>query len=159
MVELLLTKGADVDYILDDGNSVLIGAIIMVKNNPDLLINLIKYSSDVNIENSFGITPLIAAAYVGKYSIMKELLTKNVNVNHVDSYGASPLSILIWRQNQEVKREIINSVVEEKPLDVEENNYLIKLILEHGADANSVRKEVNDYIEDEELRKLINSYM
>lgn len=153
MVTKLIELGAEADYIMEEGNSVIISAVATPHIDKRIISILIDNSKDLNKKNKSGMSPLLVSCYAGNAYAIQELLKNKVNVNDVDNFGASSLRVLIWRQTEGGKKEL------GEKFDRKENNYLIKLLLEHGADANSVRKEVNDYIEDEELRKLINSYM
>lgn len=85
-IELLLSKGVNIDHQNIDGETILHKAI--KANNQELIDKLLEHNLNINLEDKFGRTP---AFYCKNKMDIKKLLTKKLNVNHQDKEGETLL--------------------------------------------------------------------
>jgi ankyrin repeat protein len=122
-LEILLKFGADINYSLDSFYSETpIYNAIQYKND-QLAVFLIKNGSDCN-KIECGESLFHKAVENGMMETVDSLLDKGFDINSLDEYGYSPLMIAA------------NT----------ENNGLLKLLLDHGADTNIFVIKQGEYI-------------
>lgn len=121
-VEFLIGAGADVD--LQDQtclNPFLYGCI---KGNLELVKMMIKANTNIELLTRFGGVGITPASEKGHVEIVRELLaTTDINVNHTNICGWTPL----------IEAIILND-------GGEKQQTIIKLLIEHGADVQMVDK-------------------
>lgn len=114
--ELLMNDAADVDEKDDSGNTALHHASIR-SNGVKLVELLLRFNSDVNVENCRGDAPLTIAARQGHLEIMRLLLDNGANVDKADyDDDSTPLHLACLQK--EIK--------------------MVKLLLARGADVNAL---------------------
>ena len=106
------SKGADLNTSSCSEHTPLTYAIL--KENLEIVEELIKSGADVDKEDDYGWTPLTMAIHKGNQEITKLLTREAVNPNFFDSKNWTP----------------ITSAIEEENLEI------MKLLVENGADVN-----------------------
>jgi ankyrin repeat protein len=101
-VQMLISKGADVNTKDDYGDSVLHDSIGETRSH-DVTIALINAGADVNATNKFGMTPLWFAGP----DVASALIAKGANVNAKDKSGQTALTGAIILSNTEYVRFLI----------------------------------------------------
>ncbi len=86
VVRFLLEQGVD-----PNGRYAVFGAIQHWRGSPEVLQLLIQYKADLEVRNSRGETPLIAAARDRREQLAEELLNHKVQINAVDDREYSAL--------------------------------------------------------------------
>jgi cytohesin len=114
-IDALLKAGADPNAISDDGDTMLL--IAVVNDNVDIISSLLKANVDVNNSGSRFDPPLCLAVDGGNEAIVSMLLNAGAKVDVRDSYGQTPLFIAV---NQH-------------------SSSMVALLLAAGADPNIVR--------------------
>lgn len=137
-IELLLSKGANVNHQNIDGETILHKAIKM--NNQKLIDKLLEHDLNLNLEDKFGRTP---AFHCKNEANIKKLLTKKLNVNHQDKEGETLLHKYAKTGNVETINLLLNSgantTIKNKmgktPFDLSETNkqYAVSNILNNGS--------------------------
>lgn len=90
----LLPNGSKVELPRSDNDynaTALFSAIL--KSRVPLLGSLLKSGIDVNVRNSDGMTPLMAAASTGNLEIIRLLLAKNANTSMTNNLGETAAAI------------------------------------------------------------------
>ena len=114
-IDALLKAGADPDAVSDDGDTMLV--IALVDDNVDIISSLLKANVDVNNSGSNFDPPLCLAVDGGNEAIVSMLLRAGAKVDIRDSYGQTPLFLAV---NQH-------------------SSSMVTLLLAAGADPNIVR--------------------
>lgn len=114
-IDALLKAGADPDAVSDDGDTMLL--IAVVDDNVDIISSLLKANVDVNNSGSNFDPPLCLAVDGGNEAIVSMLLNAGAKVDVRDSYGQTPLFLAV---NQH-------------------SSSMVSLLLAAGADPNIVR--------------------
>jgi ankyrin repeat protein len=70
---------------------------------------LISEGADVNVRDTAGNTPLMAAAQLGFVDGVTTLLQRKANVNLANSRGETPLIIAVQLRSAQVVRELLNA--------------------------------------------------
>jgi hypothetical protein len=89
VLEFLLSKGAEVNAVNDDGNAALHAAAFL--GHVGAVKTLLKNGAAVNARNKEGNTPLHAAAFLGRIEIVALLIKNKANVNTKNDDGETPL--------------------------------------------------------------------
>jgi ankyrin repeat protein len=108
MVEKLLDKGADANYIKKWDKSEMTLLIFSVNYGADFKIVklLVEHKADVNKKDVFNITALMYAASEGYINIIKYLLDHGADVHANDGQGDTVLSLAILGAHPEAIRLI-----------------------------------------------------
>jgi len=103
MQRMLLAKGADPKITTEDGTTPLMAAAgvgfsdKMTKDGEARALEamklLMELGADPNTSNKWGTTALHGAAYTGANDIVQLLVGNGANLNVIDQYGQTPLSI------------------------------------------------------------------
>ena len=72
------------------------------------LFLLTEGAATVNVKNSFGQTPLMAAISNKNYSLVEVLIKQGANINALDNQNRSPLMYAIKSENIEICKSIID---------------------------------------------------
>ena len=109
MVELLISRGADIHGTACGGNSPMHAAI-----NSEALSTaelLLKHGADINDQNNmFKRTPLQGAALYGKTQAVKWLVEHGADVNRPDSQGQVAISIgASYKGNAEILKMLLDN--------------------------------------------------
>jgi ankyrin repeat protein len=114
IVELLINKGADVNYENKNGKTPLLAAIDNSnrekhekekgkENNYEVSCDIVKLLIDkganVSALNKDGINPIEHAIYGNNYEIMDLLFEKGVKINDKNGSGNTPLHLAVYRNN------------------------------------------------------------
>ena len=91
MVQLLLSRGADVKRRAESGRTILMR--LDSDATPDLVWDLINAGAEVNAKSETGDTPLMAAAYEENGEILKTLLEAGAEVNSKNEDGETALMV------------------------------------------------------------------
>ena len=109
ILELLLSKGAVLGITDNDGNNALIIAAMV--GNVDAVDVFLKDKNGkrlIDMENSFGDTPLIVAAGSGQLGVLKQLREKGVNANATGALGDTALIRAVKKGHADVVDELAN---------------------------------------------------
>ncbi len=111
IVTFLLSKGADVTAVDEDGRTAL---HLSVRNceNPDIAGLLLKSGADINsINHNNGSTPLHVAAWNNPNpNVIQYLLHNGANIKAVNNFGSTPLHLAAWNnQNTEVIKCLLSN--------------------------------------------------
>jgi len=88
-VKVALDKGADVNATFEGMTALYLAAL---RNNLDMVDELIRHQANVNSFNKEQITPLHIATAVGNTEIMEKLLSAGADVNALTLAGCLPIS-------------------------------------------------------------------
>jgi ankyrin repeat protein len=149
---LIYRCGANVNLVDNDGNSPLIETCI--RNNIEIVENLLAFKADVNMPNKYGITPLLISCDKNNIDIFKLLLKYKADVNVSDKNGNTPLIFACAKNNIEIVKLLLELKVDVNVSDKDGNTPLIlacsngnleivKLLLELKADVNVSNKDGN----------------
>jgi ankyrin repeat protein len=122
MIELLLKKGANMEFKHNFGLSPLSTAILF--GHTETVKFLLEKGANIEAKDKYGDTALIRAICGGYTEIVKLLLEKGANIKFKDKYGYTPLKSALGRRYTEI----------------------VKLLLDRGADIDNLGKRDNDYI-------------
>lgn len=150
MVKFLLLHNADLTETDNDGNDILMYAVIT--NSPiEMIEDIIAAGGDVNTKNSLEQTPLSAALAQKNAELVKLLIKSGANVKMPDGQN-----ILHYAYEKKVPldtlKELIDSGIDINAVDAEGDNLLLKALknndeqtvlfaLENGADINQKDNE------------------
>lgn len=172
IVNLLLSRVADVNAKSDSGHTALMGASAL--DHPTIVKLLIKKGADVNAKTKKGRTPLLSAVY-GSSAVVKLLLENGAEVNAKDVEGNTALMIAVDRGNTEIVKMLLQSgadvnakiggdigigrTVLMKAVD-KGHLEIIKILIEKGADM-SVKDILGntafDYTDDPKILEMLNN--
>ncbi len=88
-VQRLLTMGAQVDVVDDDGDTPLI--LAATKGHEGVVAALLADGAQVGLANNSGKTALIWAAFNGQHDVVAALLDHGAQIDQADKSGACPL--------------------------------------------------------------------
>lgn len=88
IVEKLIHKGADIDYIDHTGMNPLMAASYLGKTE---LLDVLADENTINASDYSGQTPIMFACNAGKYECVKSLIGKHADVNMRDKEGSTPM--------------------------------------------------------------------
>lgn len=108
MAKTLLEKGADVNNINTDGLTSIFNAV--QSNNMELLKLLLQANADVNL----GTSALHSAVLNNNLEIVKKLITKETNIDVLNEYGNTPLSIAMREGSSEIAEFLITKGADRK---------------------------------------------
>lgn len=102
IVELLLERGAHVDYGTGEGTALKVACL---EGHVDVVDRLLAAGADVNISDWQGFTPLMNAAEIGHLGIVDRLILFGADVNALNEEGDSALKFArIFGHKQVVDR-------------------------------------------------------
>ena len=153
LVERILERGARVDMVDKDGDTVLHES---ARENYGVADILLSSNADlINHKNNSGRTPLHYASFYGCPAVMKSLLSAGGDVGQVDDWGDSPLHDAAGRNHHEVvqiimDRNSMNVDIQNKngqtPLHIacsQGATKVVCILLDHGANLDIVDKRRN----------------
>jgi ankyrin repeat protein len=100
MVKRLVTNGADINMVDEEGNTLLTGVASLGDVNMTLF--LIDNGAEVNKQNNEGCSPLHFAAIFGYWGVIEILLNRNANINLKDNKGFTPAHWAAMSGNREI---------------------------------------------------------
>lgn len=135
LAQLLILKGADINYKDADGRSIIycvvafthstieqkgppfFNVITFFRTNIEEYIDtavetiefLVRFGIDLESQDLEGRTALHVAAWQGTYQIVECLIKLGANINAVDNEGRAPLHMCAWNGHIEVVRLLIES--------------------------------------------------
>lgn len=135
LAQLLILKGAEINYLDADGRSILYCVVafshstLVQKGPPFFNVNalyngepseyldtavetiefLARFGIDLELHDLEGRTSLHVAAWQGTYPIVKCLIKLGANINAIDNEGRTPLHMCAWNGHFEVVRLLIDS--------------------------------------------------
>ncbi|AXY04464.1 ankyrin repeat protein [Fowlpox virus] len=149
IMDILLSKGIDINFKDDIGNTALHYACDY-RNGLNMVRHLIKNGADINIENDYGTTPLACAVSTRNIELVSILLDSGADPNSSSSssIGTKVLHTAVGSGNFNIAKELIESGADPNigdkagvtPLHVaaiDEDSYaLLELLLDNGSDPN-----------------------
>ncbi|WP_304343010.1 ankyrin repeat domain-containing protein [Chryseobacterium koreense] len=99
VARFLVDKGANVNYLSDEGTAL---AALCINYNENLLELLLKHGADPNIPDATGTTPLIWAVKRGNEALTKSLLQSKADKNHKDELGMTAFEYAIKSQRENI---------------------------------------------------------
>lgn len=135
MAELLILKGADINYKDADGRSILYCVVAFTHStleqkgppffNASCLADhgaekfldtavktiefLVRFGIDLEMKDLEGRTALHVAAWQGTYAIVECLIQRGADINAIDNEGRTPLHMCSWNGHIEVVRLLVES--------------------------------------------------
>jgi len=106
-VKFLVSKGADVNKVDDQGATPLTGAAR--QRHPEMVELLIDLGANVNEPNRDGMTPLISAVMRDHVPTVKVLLDKGADIEKPNTEGYRPLAIAIGEDKFEVAKALMDA--------------------------------------------------
>ncbi len=88
-VKLLISHGADVNELYEDGSNPLL--LALNSEAYSIASYLLPLTDDINIRNRFDLIPLNLCAARGKFILMKDLISMGADVNKTTSWGKTAL--------------------------------------------------------------------
>lgn len=126
MVELLLSRGADVKKKNESGRTVLMR--LDGDATIDLMWDLINAGAEVNVKSETGDTALMAAAYQDNVELLKALLEAGADVNSTDEDGQTALMIAAENGKLQNVRALVLAGADINLVDTEGKNALVLAI-------------------------------
>lgn len=99
LVPVLLSRGADVDAMTDEGHNAL---SLACQYRRETMAKMLVHRADVHSTTMLGWTPLHAAASFGFVDECEELLMKGADINAENNRGETPLHCAAVRNHDEV---------------------------------------------------------
>jgi uncharacterized protein len=113
IVELLLEKGAKVDYGTGEGTALKVACL---GGHVDVVDRLLAAGADVNIADWQGFTPLMNAAEVGHLGIVDRLILFGADVNALNEEGYSALMFARIFEHKDVADRLLSVCAEDVSL-------------------------------------------
>lgn len=126
MVELLLSRGADVKRRGESGRTILMR--LDDDATSDLVWDLINAGAEVNAKSETGDTPLMAAAYEENGEILKALLEAGADVNSKNEDGQTALMVAAEHGRLQNVRALVLAGADINLVDAEGKNALMLAI-------------------------------
>jgi ankyrin repeat protein len=126
MVELLLSRGADVKRRGESGRTILMR--LDGDSTSDLVWDLINAGAEVNVKSETGDTPLMAAAYEENGEILKTLLEAGADVNSKNEDGQTALMVAAEHGRLQNVRALVLAGADINLVDAEGKNALMLAI-------------------------------
>lgn len=104
VVELLLSKGADINKSAPDGTTALVRAAC--DNDTNMVRLLLERGADANLGNYPGI---LCAVHYNSPEMVSLFILHKANVNALDGTGRSPLKEAIKSGNTEIQKLLLNA--------------------------------------------------
>ncbi len=149
-----LERGADAKLQAPDGTTALHWAVY--HDDLDLVTRLLEAGAEPNVANGYGATPLGEAAVAANTAVIEALLEAGADPNLVTKDGETPLMVLARGSNVEAARLLIARGADVNAKEAwreqtaliwaaaQRQPAMVKLLLEHGAEANA-RSKPNDW--------------
>ena len=142
-IETLIDLGADVNGKTEKSKETPL-KLAAVWNNYMAVCLLVRHGTDVNVQDSYGFTPLHVSVRKGRENLIKLLLANKVDVNIQDEQGYTPLHFSVKERNENLCRLLLEHNADvniqdrygNTPLDWcarEGKENLCRLLLEHNA--------------------------
>jgi len=126
MVELLLSRGANVKENSDSGRTVLMR--LDEDATSDLVWDLINAGAEENVKRETGDTPLMAAAYQDNVEVLKALLEAGADVNSKNEDGQTALMIAADNGRLQNVRALVLAGADINQIDRDGKNALVLAI-------------------------------
>lgn len=137
IVELLLSRGADVQAQTNDGNNALMLAV--EKNNSEVVKLLVGKGADINAGDSNGVTPLMNASGRGLLDIVRLLVEAGADVNARSKRGYTSLMRAARDGNAESVRYLLEHGAAADAANEDGRSALIFAADRRSGDATAVR--------------------
>lgn len=127
VVELMLSKGIDVNYKLDDENNTRLLVFAVVEKQLEIVKFLLKQGADVGASCTNGVTALTFAAAGGDIKVLQVLIDSGANVHATDDSGSSLIHYVILGSDlskDKVDRQQVLKFLLEKGVDINGKNQI-----------------------------------
>lgn len=137
--------------INDESSNILNHQCALGSENATKLLNRAK---DINIEDDYGLTPLISACMSGNIYLVKNILWRNASINYITKSEFTALSAACHQGHLKIVELLLDEFADPNlkeqyafPLMlslVSGHNEIFKLLVERGADIKIKMKETKD---------------
>ena len=153
-IDKLLKKGANVDVWDDEGNTLLIDAVL--KEDEKEILFWVEKGANINARGNGGLTPLMASMWcIGgdNINIAKLLMDLNADIELKDKYGQTALMHAVVSENVKAVEVLL-----EKGADIYQKNKIGETILYKAKSSSGSEKIVKLLVEKEKNGKNENKY-
>ena len=107
IVKLLISNGANVNFVDESGNSPL--SYASENGHINVTKTLLENKADVNLANIHGITPLMEACENGHVDVAKVLIENGAYVNTKSNQGLTAIDLAVTNKYQEIENLLIKA--------------------------------------------------